>query len=119
MEERRAAARKRVLFGAIAATAGNGQRYECLVKNWSDLGARVEFADAPQLVGDIALTVSHTGRSYRARVAWAAGNAAGLAFTSAPDNTYIPDTALDTQIRDTKEAARLLNKIVDLALTRS
>lgn len=116
--DRRAAPRKRVLFGAVAATPCDGRRYDCLVKNWSDLGARIEFPQPLKLVEDIALTVTHTGQTYRARIAWMDGKVAGVAFTSAPASTYIPDTALDKQIRDTKETVRLLNKVVDRALGR-
>jgi hypothetical protein len=119
MDERRAAVRKRVLYGAVTATLADDRRYDCVVKNWSDLGARVEFAFPAQLTEEVALTLTQTGTSYRARVVWTRDNAVGLAFTSAPANAYIPKDALDNEIRDTKEAARLLNKLVDDVLAES
>lgn len=119
MSERRAAVRKRVLYGAVAAMQADGHRYDCVVKNWSDLGARVEFPHEIRLTDDVALTLTQTGQSYSARVVWRRDNAVGLAFTSAPAGAYVPKDALDNEIRDTREAARLLNKLVDGVLGES
>lgn len=119
MDERRAAVRKRVLYGAIAATQTGGHHYHCVVKNWSDLGARVEFPHETDISEDVALTLTQTGQSYSARVVWRRANNIGLAFTSAPAGAYIPKDALDNEIRDTKEAARLLIKVVDDVLAES
>lgn len=113
MDERRAAVRKRVIYGAVIATQGDGRCYNCVVKNWSDLGARVEFAERTELTDDFALIVPQTGLSYRGRVVWVRDNAVGIAFTSAPSNTYIPDDALDAQMQATKDNARMLNRRVN------
>ena len=116
MDERRAAVRKRVLYGAVVGVQADGRSYDCVVKNWSDLGARIEFPQDAELAEEIDLLVTQTGLSYRARVMWRRDDAVGLAFTSAPAGAYVPVDALDDQIRDTREAVRLINKVVDGAL---
>jgi hypothetical protein len=113
MDERRAAVRKRVIYGAVATFASHDRCYPCVVKNLSELGARIDLQDAAELSGDLALSVGQTRTSYQARVIWATAASLGLAFTSAPACTYAPSESVDQEMRNSQDKARLLLRRVN------
>jgi hypothetical protein len=109
MSERRAAVRKRVMYGAIAAMPGIGDR-KCIVKNLSDVGARVEFSEPANLCDDLAFTVPQTGLSCRARIVWVRENVAGLAFTSAPASVYQPREDVEQKLEEIHKRVSLMQR---------
>lgn len=113
MDERRAAVRKRVMYGAVATVATHSRRYPCIVKNLSDLGARIDLEEAAELSGEVALSVAQIRTAYQARVIWKSANSVGLAFTSAPDCTYTPSESLDHEMQKSQAKARLLLRRVN------
>ena len=113
MHERRAAVRKRVIYGAVATIQSNGLNHNCVVKNLSDLGARIEFDQPTELNDDVELTVAQTGVSYRACVVWTKDNAIGLAFTCAPPGTYTPKDSLDADLQTSQAKSRLVLRRVN------
>lgn len=113
MHERRAAVRKRMIHGGAATIQSNGLDHNCVVKNLSDLGARIEFDQAIELDDDVELTIAQTGISYRACVVWAKDNAIGLAFTCAPPGTYAPKDSLDAELQTSQAKSRLVLRRVN------
>lgn len=114
MDERRAATRQRVIYGAVATTPTDGRSYDCVVKNWSDLGARIEFSEPARLPNDIALNITQKGVSYSARVVWADAQSAGVAFTSAPADAYSPVILNDGERADGDKTRLLQRRVSEL-----
>ena len=62
-------------------TLPGGQRMQVVVKNLSDMGARVDFyAGASGIFGDVQLSVPSLAVNLRARVVWKNQSSAGLEF---------------------------------------
>jgi len=113
MDERRAAVRKRVIYGAVATFAAIRRSYPCVVKNLSELGARIDLDEAAELSGDVRLSIAQTGTSYEARVIWTTPKSAGLAFTSAPACAYTPSESVDQELRNSQTQAKLVLRRVN------
>ncbi|MFV0281650.1 MAG: PilZ domain-containing protein [Rhodoblastus sp.] len=65
--------RAQIMFGSIAAV-------ECLVKNFSSTGVRLEIADGTPLPKEFKLNIPHKGRIYDARIVWRAEGIVGAEF---------------------------------------
>ncbi len=53
---------------------------DCLVKNFSPAGVRLEIADGMPLPNEFELSIPHKGRTYRARVVWRGEGMVGAEF---------------------------------------
>ncbi len=75
MDERRSAKRwSSILTGWII--PGNGsQSIECIVRDLSDTGARIYYADGTQLPSDFALEIPSRGLRVQSRLMWSHGTA--------------------------------------------
>lgn len=82
-DDRRKDLRRRVFFGANA-TDQNAQNYECIIRNISDHGARIDMAECDRLGDAFTILVHKDGRQLRARVRWREGQAAGIDFIDIP-----------------------------------
>jgi len=79
MQERRRLARSRVLKGAKL-VVGTSSVIDCVVRNLTNTGARIEVSNTARLPDKVALTFDG-GRSMRScRVAWRALNETGVEF---------------------------------------
>ena len=58
----------------------NASTIECVVRNFSPAGVRLEIADGMPLPSEFELNIPHKGRSYRARVAWRGEGIVGAEF---------------------------------------
>lgn len=112
MQERRAATRQRVIYGAVATSPTKPVSLACVVRNFSDLGARVEFKRATALPDNIALTIARKGRSYAARVIWWRENSAGVAFAIDAPPIAGADSDLGARLRGSEKKARQLRRRV-------
>ena len=58
---------------------------DCVVRNSSEKGARVEFSNVIKLPKEqMSLTIARKGRSFLARIIWWRDNFVGVAFSSEP-----------------------------------
>lgn len=80
MIERRRHIRNRTFLGGRLAISGTST-IDCIVRNISSCGARVEFENAAILPCDVTCQIPIRGISQPARIAWRHQNAAGLVFT--------------------------------------
>ena len=110
MQDRRQSVRDKVLYGGIA-EAGDNSTMDCVVRNFSERGACVEFGSGARLPEEIKLTIARKGRSFLARIIWREANRLGLAF-----RTMITDPAesdLDARLRRSEKKKRQLQRRID------
>jgi hypothetical protein len=96
MIERRRSARARVIYGGVIAYNGRQSTLDCVIRNFSPDGAKVEFHNSALLPDVIELQIAAKSRSFPAKISWRQANEAGLAFGSAePDAPISLDWAAD------------------------
>ena len=109
MLERRESARDKVIYGGVAEIGERGAVRECVVRNISDKGARIEFSTVVKLPKDqISLTISRKGRSFLAKVIWWRDNFVGLAFSS--EAPMAPVSDVEERLRKSEIKKRQLQR---------
>src|SRR4051794_22022961 len=99
MIERRESARDKVIYGGVADIDGQASRTDCVIRNISDGGARLEFDKYTRLPKNmLALTITRKGRSFLAKVVWWRDNFVGVLFN---DETAVkaPPSDLENRLR--------------------
>jgi hypothetical protein len=99
MPERRQGPRDRVIYGGVAEIGERGATRECVVRNISEKGARIEFSNVIKLPRQqISLTIARKGRSFLAKIIWWRDNFVGVAFGS--------ETSSEPAVSDLEERLR-------------
>jgi hypothetical protein len=113
MLDRRQSARDKVIYGGLAEVDESGATRECVVRNISDHGARVEFDNLVKLPKEkISLTIARKGRSFLARVVWWRDNFVGIAFSS--DRPYeLPVSDIEERLRKSEKKKRQLQRRIN------
>ena len=83
MIERRQSTRARVIYGAVIAYNGRQSTVDCVVRNFSEDGAKVDFENPAQLPDAVELLITKKNRAFIAKITWRQANEAGLAFRPA------------------------------------
>jgi hypothetical protein len=110
MLERRETARDKVIYGGVARVDDSGQSTNCVVRNISDNGARLEFESNFRLHEEpIRLTIARKGRSFLARIIWWRDNFVGVAFS--PESPFeLPGSDLARRLRRSEKKKRQLQR---------
>ena len=109
MDDRRKGPRDKVMFGGVA-SGQDGATTDCVVRNLSEHGARVEFSNGSRPPHDkIALTIARKGRSFLARIIWLRDNIVGVAFTDPPLDAA-PQSDLAERLRKSEKKKRQLQR---------
>ncbi|MDB5567800.1 MAG: type pilus assembly PilZ [Tardiphaga sp.] len=87
MLERRRNYRGRVYYGGRIAFNGRRSTMDCVVRNFSSGGARVDLAHACLLSDEVDFTIDRKGLAFRARMIWRRDDMAGFVFR---DPRHIP-----------------------------
>jgi hypothetical protein len=99
MPERRQSPRDKVIYGGVAEIGERGATRECIVRNISEKGARIEFSNVIKLPRQqISLTIARKGRSFLAKIIWWRDNFVGVAFGS--------ETSSEPAVSDLEERLR-------------
>jgi hypothetical protein len=114
MQDRREIVRDKVFLGGVAEINQAGSRMNCVVRNFSDSGACVEFDSAKSIPEQVNLTISRKGRSYLARAIWRQANRVGLAFLTMI--TDAPESDLDARLRRSEKKKRQLQRRINQLL---
>jgi hypothetical protein len=114
MRDRRESVRDKVFLGGVAEIDQAGSRMDCVVRNFSDNGACVEFDSAKPIPEQVNLTISRKGRSYLARAIWRQANRVGLAFLTMI--TDAPESDLDARLRRSEKKKRQLQRRINQLL---
>ena len=113
MLERREKAREKVIYAGIAHADDSVQSTNCVVRNLSDNGARLEFErNVPIPREPIRLTIARKGRSFLARIIWWRDNFVGVAFS--PESSYeLPGSDLAERLRRSEKKKRELQRRIN------
>ena len=113
MLDRRQSVRDKVIYGGLAEVDESGATRECVVRNISDHGARVEFSKLAGLPKEkMSLTIARKGRSFLARVVWWRDNFVGIAFSS--DRPYeLPVSDIEERLRKSEKKKRQLQRRIN------
>lgn len=90
MLERRQERRRRTYLGGSVAFNNRWSTMECLVRDMSPHGARLEFRDPAFLPDDLDLIIPARGHSRRVRVVWRDRYAVGVCFDERDTCVVIP-----------------------------
>ena len=94
MIERRRSARARVIYGGVIAYNGRQSTVDCVIRNFSPDGAKVEFHNAALLPDVVELLIAKKDRAFPAKISWRQASEAGLTFRPVEtDNTISLDWA--------------------------
>ena len=111
MQDRRESVRDRVFLGGVAEINERGSTMDCVVRNFSDNGACVEFNSTVGIPDQMNLTIERKGRSFLARMIWRQANRVGLAFRAMI--TDEPESDLDARLRRSEKKKRQLQRRIN------
>ena len=92
--------RIRSLLRARAIFNNGGSTIDCVIKNFSDDGARLEIGDVVALPAEFDLSVPHKGRTFRANIIWRDANSVGVEFARRAVREVTEDDALTKTMRE-------------------
>jgi hypothetical protein len=90
MSERRQTPRSRTILGGVISFNKRRSTLDCNVRNFSDLGARIEFANTPLLPDEFDLSIARKEATFRARTVWRSEDTAGVAFVDCEATGVVP-----------------------------
>ena len=111
MQDRRESVRDRVFLGGVAEINERGSTMDCVVRNFSDNGACVEFNSTVGIPDQMNLTIERKGRSFLARMIWRQANRVGLAFRAMIIDE--PESDLDARLRRSEKKKRQLQRRIN------
>ena len=117
MLERRHHHRSRVYYGGMVAFNARNSTLDCVVRNFSQRGAKIEFENSAILPDRVDFEVVRKGLTCRARLVWRDRNTAGLVFNEEyeADNVVTLDWA--RKLRASERANRRLKSRLDQLLS--
>jgi PilZ domain len=108
MLDRRQSARDKVIYGGVAEIGDDDATGDCVVRNISDQGAKIEFSTAVKLhKRQMSVAIARKGRSFLSRVVWWRDNFVGVAFSS---KSELPVSDLDQRLRRSEQKKRQLQR---------
>lgn len=115
MDERRKDSRDKVLLGGVASHDAAPDK-DCIVRDFSDNGARLEFKGPARLPKDeLTLKIARKGRSFMAKVVWWRDNIIGVAFSDQP--VEVADTSdIESRLRKSEKKKRELQRKINSLL---
>lgn len=109
--EKRGTPRRKCFLRAFVYFEGRGTAVDCIVRNISDSGARLQF-DKPMALSDILdLHIPIKGQSFHAQKRWRDGDQVGVTFR-ATSNGKVDDTGVDGRVDRLKEEIAELKKAI-------
>ena len=111
MQDRRESVRDRVFMGGVAEINGRSSSMDCVVRNFSDTGACVEFNSVARIPEEMNLKITSKGRSFLAHLIWRQANRVGLAFRAMISDT--PESDLDARLRRSEKKKRQLQRRIN------
>ena len=103
--------RMRSLLRGRAIFNNGGSTIDCVIKNISDDGARLEIGDAVALPAEFDLSVPHKGRTYRAHIMWRDTNSVGVEFARRAVREVTPDDVLTKTMRENAHLKALVREL--------
>lgn len=113
MLDRRKCARGRVYYGGRIVFNDRRSTMDCIVRNYSDRGAKVDFASTHLITDEVDLTIDRKGLAYRARMIWRRGDVAGFVFRNSSNVPVATTLDVSMRLRATERAMRQLRRHVE------
>jgi hypothetical protein len=111
-EARRSERLKSLLRARIVFNSGNST-IECLIRNVSAHGMRLQLAESLSVPGEFDLEVPHKGRSYRTRLVWRGEGMIGVAFVPPNAEPVREDSELKRLERENAELRTQLRQLTE------
>lgn len=113
MSERRKLPRSRVYYGGKVAFNDRRSTLACVVRNFSQFGARIEFENPALVPDEVDFEIERKGISCLARLVWRDRFAAGLAFAGVSESGGVVALNWARKLRDSERANRQLQSRLD------
>jgi hypothetical protein len=113
MSERRRLFRNRVYYRGLIAFNARHSTLECVVRNFSPFGAKIEGESLEILPDELEFAVPRKGLSCVARLTWRDSNAAGLLFAASDDANRVIPLEWARKLRATERTNQQLQARID------
>jgi hypothetical protein len=121
MLERRQFHRNRVYYGGMVAFNARNSTLACVVRNFSQRGAKIEFENSAVLPDRVDFEIERRGLSCFAHLVWRDHNVAGLVFSDVQkpvqETSEIIPLDWARKLRATERANRKLRSRIDQLLS--
>ena len=117
MLERRQYQRNRVYYGGMLAFNARNSTLDCVVRNFSQRGAKIEFENSAMLPDRVDFEVARRGLSCLARLVWRDQNAAGLMFSEEREMGDVVSLDWARKLRASERTNRRLKSRLDQILS--
>jgi hypothetical protein len=115
--ERRQHPRNRVYYGGMVAFNARNSTLDCVVRNFSQRGAKIEFENSAILPDRIDFKVERRGLSCLARLVWRDQNTAGLMFSEEREMGDVVSLDWARKLRASERTNRRLKSRLDQILS--
>jgi hypothetical protein len=115
--ERRQHPRNRVYYGGMVAFNARNSTLDCLVRNFSPRGAKIEFENSAMLPDRVDFEVARRGLSCLARLVWRDQNTAGLMFSEEREMGDVVSLDWARKLRASERTNRRLKSRLDQILS--
>jgi hypothetical protein len=115
--ERRQHPRNRVYYGGMVAFNARNSTLDCLVRNFSPRGAKIEFENSAILPDRVDFEVARRGLSCLARLVWRDQNTAGLMFSEEREMGDVVSLDWARKLRASERTNRRLKSRLDQILS--
>ncbi|MBV9066085.1 MAG: PilZ domain-containing protein [Methylobacteriaceae bacterium] len=113
MPDARRSERLKSLLRARIIFNGGNSTIDCLIRNVSAHGMRLELAESLSVPGEFDLEVPHKGRTYRARLVWRGDGMIGIAFVPENAEAVQADAELQRLERENAELRAQLRQLTE------
>mgnify|MGYP002382261981 FL=1 len=116
MPDSRKTDRFRSLLRGHVVFNGGASTYDCIVRNVSPAGARLDMADSVALPTEFDLDIPHRGRVFRVRIVWRSEGQVGVEMIGQPPapTALAPASDADRVDQLMRENARLKAQVLEL-----
>ena len=109
--------RNRVYYGGMLGFNARRSTFACIVRNFSDFGAKIEFEGSPLLPDYLDFSIARRDLACRARLVWRGHQQAGLVFADLEQTSDVVSLDRARKLRDDQRTNKLLRARLDQLLS--
>ena len=117
MLDRRQLPRHRVYYGGRVAFNGRNSTADCVVRNFSLFGAKIEFENVVIVPDEIDFEIQRKAISCTARLVWRSRDAAGVVFANVHEDSGVVPLDWARKLRASERANRRLKSRLNQILS--
>jgi hypothetical protein len=115
--DRRQLPRNRVYYGGLVAFNDRNSTIDCVVRNFSMFGAKIEFENVVTVPDEIDFEIKRKAISCTARLVWRSRDAAGLVFANVHEDSGVVPLHWARKLRASERANKRLKSRLDQILS--